>query len=120
MNKFAELDHHYVWHPFTQMKDWLEREPVVISSGKGAVLRDAFRVLRPGGRFAVADMVALEELPAGTTNLESWAACMAGAIPETKYRALLDEAGFVDVTIDLDGDHGRVTNAYVRARKPGY
>ncbi|MCI0536546.1 MAG: aminotransferase class III-fold pyridoxal phosphate-dependent enzyme [Verrucomicrobiales bacterium] len=40
MNKFAELDHRYVWHPFTQMKTWLEREPIVISSGQGAVLRD--------------------------------------------------------------------------------
>jgi arsenite methyltransferase len=91
-----------------------------LAEDKGAVLRDAFRVLRPGGRLAVADMVALEELPAGTTNLESWAACMAGAIPADKYRALLDDAGFVDVSIDVDGDQGRVTNAYVRARKPGY
>ena len=40
MNKFAQLDHQYVWHPFTQMRDWLSSEPIVISSGKGAVLRD--------------------------------------------------------------------------------
>jgi adenosylmethionine---8-amino-7-oxononanoate aminotransferase len=40
MNKFAQLDHKFVWHPFTQMRDWLAREPVVIASGKGAVLRD--------------------------------------------------------------------------------
>src|SRR6266508_3597470 len=40
MNKLAELDHRYVWHPFTQMKDWLEHEPIVIVSGKGAGLRD--------------------------------------------------------------------------------
>jgi hypothetical protein len=63
-------------------------------------------------------MVALEELPSGAGDLESWAACMAGAIPADKYRTLLDEAGFVDVSIDLDGNQGRVTNAYVRARKP--
>ena len=40
MNLFATLDHRHVWHPFTQMKDWLRREPIVISSGKGAALRD--------------------------------------------------------------------------------
>ncbi len=40
MHKLAQLDHSHVWHPFTQMRDWLKREPIVISSGKGAVLRD--------------------------------------------------------------------------------
>ncbi len=40
MNKLAQLDQKYVWHPFTQMRDWLRREPIVIASGKGAVLRD--------------------------------------------------------------------------------
>ena len=48
MHQLARLDHHYVWHPFTQMRDWLKREPVVIVSGKGAVLRDAHgRYLMP-------------------------------------------------------------------------
>lgn len=40
MHKLAQLDHAHVWHPFTQMRDWLKREPIVITSGKGAVLRD--------------------------------------------------------------------------------
>ncbi len=40
MNPLAQLDHAHVWHPFTQMRDWLKREPIVITSGKGAVLRD--------------------------------------------------------------------------------
>src|SRR3954465_10659851 len=40
MHKLAQLDHKFVWHPFTQMRDWLKREPIVITSGKGAVLRD--------------------------------------------------------------------------------
>src|SRR5271154_5704155 len=41
MNKFAQLDRKFVWHPFTQMRDWLKREPIVIVSGKGPLLRDA-------------------------------------------------------------------------------
>ncbi|HEY0548638.1 MAG TPA: aspartate aminotransferase family protein [Verrucomicrobiae bacterium] len=41
MHKLAKLDHQFIWHPFTQMKDWLAREPIVIVSGRGAVLRDA-------------------------------------------------------------------------------
>ena len=40
MNKLAQLDHQFIWHPFTQMRDWLKREPVVIVAGKGAVLHD--------------------------------------------------------------------------------
>jgi adenosylmethionine-8-amino-7-oxononanoate aminotransferase len=40
MSKLAQLDQRYVWHPFTQMRDWLERKPIVIRSGKGVVLRD--------------------------------------------------------------------------------
>jgi adenosylmethionine-8-amino-7-oxononanoate aminotransferase len=40
MNQLAQLDRKFIWHPFTQMRDWLKREPIVIASGKGAVLRD--------------------------------------------------------------------------------
>src|SRR5580765_2374757 len=41
MHRLAQLDHRHLWHPFTQMRDWLKREPIVIVAGKGAVLRDA-------------------------------------------------------------------------------
>src|SRR5258708_33062146 len=41
MDKLAQLDHRYVWHPFTQMQDWLQREPIIIVEGSGAVLRDS-------------------------------------------------------------------------------
>lgn len=41
MNQLAQLDRKFVWHPFTQMRDWLRREPLVITSGRGAILRDA-------------------------------------------------------------------------------
>src|SRR5215813_14655793 len=40
MHRLAELDHRYLWHPFTQMRDWVKREPIVIVEGEGAVLRD--------------------------------------------------------------------------------
>src|SRR5882672_2324303 len=40
MNPLAQLDHRYVWHPFTQMRDWVQREPIVIVEGDAAVLRD--------------------------------------------------------------------------------
>src|SRR5580698_4832560 len=40
MHKLAQLDHQFVWHPFTQMRDWLRSEPIVITEGEGAVLRD--------------------------------------------------------------------------------
>src|SRR6267142_7058890 len=40
MNSLAKLDHRHIWHPFTQMRDWLKHEPIVIVEGKGAVLRD--------------------------------------------------------------------------------
>lgn len=43
MHRLATLDHRHLWHPFTQMRDWLRREPIVIVSGRGAVLRDAHR-----------------------------------------------------------------------------
>src|SRR5271155_933635 len=66
-----------------------------LSADKGQVLREAFRVLRPGGRFAVADVVVQGELPADVRgNLELWAGCIAGALEESTYRQLLADAGF--------------------------
>src|SRR4030081_1011269 len=41
MHPLAKLDHRYLWHPFTQMRDWLNKEPIIITEGHGAVLRDA-------------------------------------------------------------------------------
>src|SRR6195256_4585229 len=68
-----------------------------LSADKGQVLREAFRVLKPGGRFAVSDVVVQGELPADIRgNMELWAGCVAGALEETTYRELLADAGFVN------------------------
>src|SRR4030081_1181322 len=65
-----------------------------LAEDKGAVINEAFRVLRPGGLFAVADMVELEPLdPASKKQLDSWAGCLSGTIPIEQYRAALLEAG---------------------------
>jgi arsenite methyltransferase len=100
-----------------------------LSTDKDQVLREAFRVLRPGGRFAVSDVVVQGDLPAEVrTNLELWAGCIAGALEETTYRRLLADAGFrnveVEVTREYDTapapqmDAGRLVSAFVRATKP--
>lgn len=72
-----------------------------LSADKGRVLREAFRVLKPGGRFAVSDIVVRGDVPAEIRrNLELWIGCVAGALEEAEYRALLTEAGFRDVAIE--------------------
>jgi len=72
-----------------------------LSGDKDAVLREAFRVLKPGGRFAVSDIVTRGEIPAEIKqNLLLWAGCIAGALDETEYCEKLTAAGFKDVTIE--------------------
>jgi ubiquinone/menaquinone biosynthesis C-methylase UbiE len=72
-----------------------------LSSDKGQVLREAYRVLTPGGRFAVSDVVAQGELPADLRqDMEAWVGCIAGALEEGEYRRLLSDAGFADIDIE--------------------
>jgi arsenite methyltransferase len=95
-----------------------------LAEDKGAVIKEAFRVLRPGGRFAVADMVELEPLaPAVKKQLDSWAGCISGTIPIDEYRAALVNAGFAEPDFDVHATQslpgvGKVGSAYIRARKP--
>ncbi|TAN33910.1 arsenite methyltransferase [bacterium] len=96
-----------------------------LAEDKGAVIREAFRMLRPGGLFAVADMVELEPLdPTVKKSLDAWAGCLSGTIPIDEYRRALVDAGFegvefqVHATESMPGVDGKIGSAYIRARKP--
>jgi arsenite methyltransferase len=97
-----------------------------LSPDKPAVLRDTFRVLRPGGRFVVADIVTRGEMLARyREQTDSWASCVAGAPPIDEYKEHLALAGFVDIDLQsVDGvpldeiDPGTPFSALVKARKP--
>ncbi len=114
-----------------------------LSGDKDRVLAEAFRVLRPGGRFAVSDVVVRGEVPAAIRrSVELWIGCVAGALEESEYRAKLSSAGFEQVKVeptriyrasdameffsraDLDVEtiaplvDGKFMSAFVRARKP--
>jgi arsenite methyltransferase len=113
-----------------------------LSADKGRVLSEAFRVLKPGGRLAVSDVVVRGEMPADIQRrLELWAGCIAGALSETDYTSKLGSTGFEQIEIEptriytaadaqtiLDGNEdlekiakaadGKFMSAFVRARKP--
>jgi arsenite methyltransferase len=114
-----------------------------LSADKRAALSEAFRVLKPGGRFAVSDVVVRGELPPPVRrSMELWVGCIAGALEEHEFIALLESLGFTDVGIEptrvyefadakavlagvgMDSEvlarevGGRVMGAFVRARKP--
>ena len=73
-----------------------------LSADKSQVLREAYRVLNPNGRFAVSDIVIQGSLPpAIQQDMEAWAGCIAGALGEETYRNLLVEAGFTDIEIEV-------------------
>jgi SAM-dependent methyltransferase len=96
-----------------------------LSSDKDAVLREAFRVLKPGGRFAVSDVIVRGEVPDDLRrSIESWIGCIAGALEEKEYSSKLAAAGFADIELDVWREYnegasgGRFASAFIRAVKP--
>jgi arsenite methyltransferase len=114
-----------------------------LSEDKDAVLREAFRVLKPGGRFAVSDVVIRGAVPSEIRrSMELWVGCVAGALEEDEYAAKLKGAGFESVEVEpwrvyqvddaraflaesgIDVDQlapqvdGKIASAFIRARRP--
>lgn len=114
-----------------------------LSGDKRTVLAEAFRVLKPGGRFAVSDVVVRGDVPAAMRRgMELWVGCVAGALEETEFTRLLADVGFVDASVEptrvyrvedarqfleesgvaaqvnLDEIDGKFMAAFVRAVKP--
>jgi SAM-dependent methyltransferase len=92
---------------------------VNLSADKDRVFAEAFRVLKAGGRLAVSDVVVHGSVPAEMRgDLESWAACLAGALDQQTYREKLAAAGFEAIGVEPWREHGRFASAFVRAKKP--
>ena len=94
-----------------------------LSADKDAVLREAFRVLKPGGRFAVSDIVVRGEVSAEIRrDMELWIGCIAGALEKREYAGKLRAAGFTDVELEpwrtYEKHGGAFASAFVRGRKP--
>src|SRR5262249_45952475 len=94
-----------------------------LSPDKDRVLAEAFRVLQPGGRFAVSDVIARGEVPEAIRHdVDAWIGCVAGALEESAYRAKLAAAGFVDIEIDVwrvyEAGGGEFASAMIRAVRP--
>ena len=78
-----------------------------LSADKARVLREAFRVLKPGGRFAVSDVVVQGTLPDVIRgSMDAWAGCLGGALEEREYRSFLAAAGFSEIDLEVSRVYG--------------
>jgi ubiquinone/menaquinone biosynthesis C-methylase UbiE len=91
-----------------------------LAGDKSKVLAEAARVLRPGGRFAVSDVIADPDMDEATrADMAAYTGCIAGALTEREFRAALSAAGLTDVEIrETHRVHDQAASAIVRARKP--
>jgi SAM-dependent methyltransferase len=90
-----------------------------LSVDKPQVFREAFRVLKPGGRLRVSDMVWTRDVPtAERGSIEEWAGCVAGALLLGEYEDAVRSAGFTDVSARYEENERGLASAYVSAVKP--